>query len=112
MSDTSDSSLEQLGEAYRRALLNDCVPFWFPRSVDSEHGGFLHCFDRDGTLVDTDKSVWALGRMSWMLLTLYNTIERRPDWLEWAESGLRFIEEHCVDSDGRLFFQVTQEHAQ
>jgi N-acylglucosamine 2-epimerase len=102
----------ELADFYRRALLEDCVPFWFPRSVDRQHGGFLHCFDRDGTRVDTDKSVWAQGRMSWMLLSLYSTVERKPEWLEWAESGLRFLEEHCVDrSDplGRMFFHVTRE---
>src|SRR5512137_1412962 len=56
---------------YRAGLLDDTLRFWFPRSVDPEHGGFLHCFDRDGTLVDTDKGVWIQGRMSWMLLTLF-----------------------------------------
>jgi len=97
---------------YRHALLEDCVPFWFPRSVDTEHGGFLHCFDRDGSLLDTDKSVWAQGRMSWMLLTIYNNVERRPEWLQWAEGGLRFLEKHCVDrSDplGRMYFHVTRD---
>jgi len=98
-----------LGEFYRHALLDDCVPFWFPRSVDTEHGGFLHCLDRDGSVVDTDKSVWAQGRMSWMLLTLYNTVERRGEWLEWAEGGLRFLEAHCFDTDGRMFFHVTRQ---
>lgn len=101
-----------LAEFYRRTLLEDCVPFWFPRSVDTEHGGFLHCLDRDGSLLDTDKSVWAQGRMSWMLLTLCNTVERKPEWLAWAEGGLRFIEQHCVDKAdplGRMFFHVTRE---
>ena len=64
--------------------LCDTVPFWFPRSIDTEYGGFLHCLDHDGSLVDTDKSVWVQGRMTWMLLTLYNTVEQRPEWLEWA----------------------------
>lgn len=99
-----------LAEFYRRQLLDDCLPFWFPRAVDEDHGGFLHCFDRDGALVDTDKSVWAQGRMSWMLLVLYQELERRPEWLAWAESGLRFIEEKCVDPcDGRMFFHVTKD---
>lgn len=101
-----------LAEFYRRALLEDCVPFWFPRSVDTDHGGFLHCLDRDGSLLDSDKSVWAQGRISWMLLTLYNTMERKPEWLAWAESGLRFLEQHCVDKSdalGRMFFHVTRD---
>jgi N-acylglucosamine 2-epimerase len=93
---------------YRDALLQNCVPFWFPRSVDRKHGGFLHCLDRDGAVVDTDKSVWIQGRMSWMLLTLYNTVEKRPEWLQWAESGLKFLSDHCFDTDGRMFFHVTR----
>ncbi len=99
----------ELAEFYRRALLDDCVPFWFPRCVDRDHGGFLHCLDRDGSVIDTDKSVWAQGRMSWMLLTLFNTVERRPEWLEWAESGLRFLERHAFDADGRMFFHLTRD---
>ena len=101
-----------LADFYRHALLDDCVPFWFPRSVDAEHGGFLHCVDRDGSLVDTDKSVWAQGRMSWMLLTLYNTVEPNPrvacvGGIRPAISGsaLRGSQRPL----GRMFFHVTRE---
>lgn len=95
---------------YHERLFDDCVPFWFPRAVDEVHGGFVHCFDHDARLVDDDKSVWVQGRMSWMLLTLYLEADRRPEWLAWAESGLRFIENHCVDpADGRMFFHVARD---
>ena len=94
---------------YREGLLEDTVPFWFPRCVDQEHGGFFSALDRDGTLVDTDKSVWVQGRMTWMLLTLFNTVEKRSDWLEWARSGISFLDRTCFDRDGRMFFHVTQE---
>jgi N-acylglucosamine 2-epimerase len=100
----------KLADFYLDQLTHDCLPFWFPRAVDTEHGGFLHCFDRDGGLVDDDKSVWAQGRMSWMLLTLFLDHERRPEWLAWAESGLRFLETKCVDpADGRMFFHVARD---
>ncbi|HVJ69384.1 MAG TPA: AGE family epimerase/isomerase [Caulifigura sp.] len=92
---------------YRSSLLFDTIPFWFPRSIDTQHGGFLHCVDRDGTLLDSDKSVWAQGRMSWMLLTLYNTLEPRQEWLNWGLSGLEFLTKHGFDADGRMFFHVT-----
>ena len=105
----TSSGRTALHKFYHDALFKDCIPFWFPSSVDNEFGGFLHCFDRDGSIVDTDKSVWAQGRMSWMLLTLYNTIEKRPEWLEWAENGLKFLSNHCFDKDGRMFFHVTRE---
>jgi N-acylglucosamine 2-epimerase len=102
--------MTQLADFYKRQLVEDCLPFWFPRAVDETHGGFLHCFDRDGTLVDDDKSVWAQGRMSWMLLTLHQELEQRPEWLAWAESGLEFLEKKCVDpADGRMFFHVARD---
>ena len=104
-------NLAKLGEFYRDMLLDDCVPFWFPRCVDQTHGGFLHCVDEDGTFMDTDKSVWATGRMSWMLLTLYNTVEKNPLWLQWAESGLAFLDKHGFDSDGRMFFHLARDGA-
>jgi len=106
---TTPAGRAQLLRVYRDGLLEDTLRFWFPRAADLEHGGFLHCFDQDGSLVDSDKSVWAQGRMSWMLLTLYNTHERREEWLAWAKSGLEFLERHCVDTDGRMFFHVTRE---
>ncbi len=101
------NDMEEIKNVYRDGLLNNTLPFWFPRAVDTEHGGFFHCFDRDGSLLDTDKSVWVQGRMTWMLLTLYNTVEKRTEWLEWAEGGIKFIDRHCFDTDGRMFFQVT-----
>src|SRR5215203_4546186 len=70
---------KKLLAVYRDGLLKDTVPFWFPRSVDTQHGGFFSALDRDGTLVDTDKSVWVQGRMTWMLLTLFNTVEKRSE---------------------------------
>ena len=100
---------KRLHEFYLRTLLEDVVPFWFPRAVDREHGGFLHCFDRDGTLVDSYKSIWAQGRMSWMLLTLFNKLEARPEWLEWGRSGVEFLFRHGFDSDGRMFFHTTRD---
>lgn len=102
--------IKQLGHFYKERLLKDVVPFWFPRAYDKQHGGLLHCFDRDGTVVDTDKSVWAQGRMAWMLLTMYNTVEKNPDWLKYAESALKFLEDHCIDlKDGRMYFHVAQD---
>ena len=100
---------QSLSDFYRTTLLDDVVPFWFPRSVDDEHGGFLHCLDADAAIVDTDKSVWAQGRMAWMLLTLHNTWEPRAQWLQWGRQAIEFLLRHGFDSDGRMFFIVTRD---
>jgi N-acylglucosamine 2-epimerase len=94
---------------YRDGLLDDTLRFWLPRAVDREHGGYWTCFDRDGTLLDTDKAVWFQGRFAWLLSELYNTVERREEWLDAARSGVEFLRRHCFDVDGRMFFMVTRE---
>lgn len=94
---------------YRQSLLEDVIPFWFPRSIDKKCGGYLHCFDADGTVLDTDKSVWAQGRMAWMLLTLYNTLEARPEWLAWGKHGIDFLNRYGYDNEGRMYFHLTQD---
>ena len=107
----STEQLVDLRNAYRSDLLEDAIPFWFPRSIDDEFGGFLISRDRDGSLIDEDKSVWQQGRTSWMLATLYNTVEANPEWLAASLSGIQFLRNHCFDKDGdgRMFFHVTRD---
>lgn len=100
----------RLRELYRRTLLDDVAPFWLRHGWDSEHGGFLTCLDRDGSVIDTDKSVWFQGRGAWLFATLYNTVEPRPEWLAAARGALAFLRRHgSRPSDGKLWFTVTRE---
>ena len=108
------ADLLNLQEFYRKQLLNDTVPFWFPRSFDKEHGGFLLMRDADGSLIDDDKAVWIQGRATWLLATLYNTISESQEsiaaeWLEGAKLGYEFLNKHCFDTDGQMFFHVTRD---
>ena len=101
--------LSALEDFYRTQLLDGTMPFWFPRSYDREHGGYLLMRDADGSLIDDDKAVWIQGRAAWMLATLYNTVERRAEWLEGAKLGFDFLNRHCFDVDGRMFFHVARD---
>ena len=105
----STRELEALRDTYRDGLLEDTLPFWMRYAVDREMGGFFTCLNRDGVLLDTDKSVWAQGRFTWLLSTLYSSVEARPEWLSLASHGIDFIRKHCFDDDGRLFFQVARD---
>ena len=102
-------SLPQLLSVYRDGLLSDTVPFWMEHAVDQEYGGYFNALDRDGTVLQTDKAVWIQARFAWLLATLYSTVEPRPEWLELARQGIDFLNAHCFDSDGRMFFSVTRE---
>jgi N-acylglucosamine 2-epimerase len=102
--------MEELSRVYRDGLLEDTLPFWVNNSVDRQHGGFMTSLDRDGALVDTDKGVWQQGRFTWLLGELYNNVEPRGEWLELAEHGAKFMDEHCFDpADGRMWFHVSRE---
>lgn len=94
---------------YRRTLLDDIIPFWLRHGLDHEHGGMLTALDRDGSLLDSDKSVWFQGRAGWMFATLYNTVERRAEWLEASRCCLEFSRRHCFSPGGKMWFTVTRE---
>src|SRR5438093_531424 len=99
----------RLAAIYREALLGDVIPFWLRHGIDREHGGIMTALDRDGTVIDTDKSVWSLARTAWMFATLYNTVEQRSEWLEAARSCVEFIRRHCFAPNGKMYFTVTRE---
>ncbi len=105
-----DIRRSKLISTYRDGLLEDTLPFWTKHCVDREHGGFMMSLGRDGTVIDTDKGVWQQGRFTWLLGELYNNVKKRPEWLELAKHGAKFLDDHCFDpSDGRMWFHVTRD---
>ncbi len=91
-------------QKYLNELTENILPFWMKYAIDKEHGGFTFCLDRDGTILDTTKVVWIHGRFAWLLSTLYAEVEPRQEWLTAAKHGIDFLEKHCFDKDGRMFF--------
>jgi len=99
-----------LRDTYRTALLEDVLPFWLKHGLDSEHGGYFSSLDRDGSLLDSDKSVWIQGRFAWLLSNLCQIAGTNGQWLSAARSGLDFIDQHCVDpADGLMWFHVAKD---
>ena len=93
-------------ESYKQDLTQNIMPFWLKNGLDKEFGGIYTCLTRNGHLMDTTKSVWFQGRFAFICAFAYNNVEKRPEWLEAAKATLDFIEEHCFDADGRMFFEV------
>lgn len=102
-------NLEKYIAVYKEDLLHNIIPFWEKYGVDKEYGGFLSCLDRDGSILDTDKGLWQMGRFTWVYATLYNEVENKPEWLELALHGIDFINKYGFDTDGRMFFTVDRE---
>lgn len=101
--------IETWAEKYRSDLTENIMPFWLEHGLDRKNGGVYTCLDRDGSLMDSTKSVWFQGRFAFICSFAYNNVEKRPEWLEAARLTLDFIETHCFDNDGHMYFSVTAE---
>ena len=101
--------LSDWAERYRAMLVDDVFPFWMKYGLDRVHGGVYTCVDRDGTRMDSTKSVWFQGRFGFTAAYAYNHIEKNPDWLAASKSCIDFLEAHCFAPDGHMYFEVTED---
>jgi len=101
-------TLEHYLDTYKSGLLENILPFWIDHAIDWKDGGYTFCLDRDGSLIDSDKGVWQTGRFAWMILTLYNEVEQREEWLKIGLHGIEFLEKYCYDEKGKMYFIVNK----
>ena len=101
--------IKSWAESYKKDLTKNIMPFWMKYGLDRENGGVYTCVDRDGSLMDTTKSVWFQGRFAFICSFAYNNVEKNQEWLDAAKSTLEFIEKHCFDEQGHMYFSVTAE---
>lgn len=100
-------SLKDIRNRYLKELKEKELPFWLKYGLDWQHGGIYTGLDEDGTLLESDKSVWFQGRALWTFCTAYEKIEKNEEYLNAAKNILSFLEKYCFDTDGRMFFRVT-----
>ena len=101
--------LETWAKSYKEDLTQNIMPFWMKYGVDKKNGGVYTCVDRDGSLMDTTKSVWFQGRFAFVCAYAYNHIEKNEEWLAAAQSTIDFIEKYCFDNDGHMYFSITHD---
>ena len=101
--------IKSWAEYYKKDLTENIMPFWMEHGWDRENGGVYTCVDRDGSLMDSTKSVWFQGRFAFICAYAYNNVEKNQEWLDAAKSTLDFIEKHCFDEQGHMYFSVTAE---
>ncbi|MBE5033710.1 AGE family epimerase/isomerase [Gallalistipes aquisgranensis] len=98
-----------LARQYRDELLDNILPFWLEKSQDREFGGYFTCLDRKGNVFDTDKFIWLQGREVWMFASMYNKVEKRPEWLECAVQGGEFLKKYGHDGNYNWYFSLTRD---
>ncbi len=91
---------------FEKELFESCVPFWLKHGYDTVNGGMYTSLDREGNIYSTDKGVWMQGRAGYMFSRMANAFGKK-EYLPVAKSCIDFINAHCIDEDGRMYFTVT-----
>ncbi|HTE27255.1 n-acyl-d-glucosamine 2-epimerase [Flavitalea sp.] len=102
-------TFKDYADLYRDNLLQDVIPFWLKYSHDKEYGGYLTCIDQYGKIYSTDKFIWLQCRQVWTFSSLYNQVERKQEWLQFAIQGAEFLRKFGRDTSGDWYFSLTRE---
>jgi N-acylglucosamine 2-epimerase len=106
---TETEYLKTWAVSYKQDLIDNIMPFWLHYGLDHKYGGIYTCLNRNGSLIDTTKSVWFQGRFGFIAAFAYNQIEKKTEWLAASKNCIDFIEAYCFDKDGHMFFEVTED---
>nr|WP_238718302.1 AGE family epimerase/isomerase [Petrachloros mirabilis] len=88
--------------------MNNVVPFWMQHSPDWEQGGYFTCLNRQGQVYDTDKFIWLQNRQVWLFSMLYTHVDPRPEWLQLAAHGAKFLARQGRDAKGNWYFALNR----
>jgi N-acylglucosamine 2-epimerase len=88
--------------------LGDVIPFWLKHSKDKELGGYFTCLDSKGTVYDTDKFIWLQCREVWCFAMLYNRVEKKQEWLDFALHGAEFLKKNGRYPQGDWYFSLNR----
>lgn len=89
-------------------LTENVLPFWLKNAIDYENGGIYTCLDEDGSIYDTEKSVWFQGRALYIFSLAYNEVEKNPEYLRAAQNIFEFLP-NCSTYTGRMAFIVSKD---
>ena len=105
----AQESLADVRRRYERELLGNVVPFWMRHSIDTTHGGFLTCLDRDGNVYDTFKHLWMQWREVYMFAALWNAGYRDSRYLDVAIHGFDFLQRCGRRPDGSYHYMLNRD---
>jgi N-acylglucosamine 2-epimerase len=103
---SDEQFVKDSAQLYRRSLVDDVVPFWLRHGIDRTHGGITNMLDDAGNLLGTDKYLWSQGRGLWTFSSLYTRIDKRPEWLAFADHIFKYLNQpNNRDEQGRWVFR-------
>lgn len=98
------ASLEKL-------LTENLLPFWYPRTIDKDQGGFRLNHDVEGKyLGPAEKAIVTQARNVWFFARLSKSRYGRPEHLEAARHGFEFLRDTMWDRQhGGFYWSVSSD---
>jgi cellobiose epimerase len=100
-----DARLTKLKSEAKAELMNNILPFWMNRMIDSIDGGFYGRIDGNGHIQeDADKGCVLNARILWTFSSAYRVLGS-PEYLRIAEISKNYLIDHFFDSEyGGVFW--------
>ncbi len=109
-STSSERALDRpaLADTLRTSLHEDLLVPWYPRAVDSTHGGYLSDFAHDWTQgAPQDKFVVTQARHLWTTARMHEAAPREDSlYVHAAEHGVRFLRDVLWDEEEGGFYSL------
>ena len=92
-------TLEKLKSEVKEELINNILPFWSTKMVDTDNGGFYGQMDGHNQLIPkADKGGILNARILWTFSSAYHQ-EKNPLYLEMANRAKAYILDHFFDHE-------------
>jgi mannobiose 2-epimerase len=107
-SDVPEKRLAAVLPALEKNLRDNVIPFWFPRAVDGDRGGYTIYYGPKGDpLPGGTKAIVTQARTLWFASRLIRSEFSRPGLREAADAGFRFLRDRMWDPEhGGFFWEV------
>jgi cellobiose epimerase len=101
--------IRDIREKLERLLLRNIIPFWYPRVLDLEHGGYLLNHDLSGKWKGpANKRLVVQARTLWFFSRLQRTGYAKPEYAEAARHGFEFLTKKMWDEQcGGFYWEVS-----
>ena len=101
----SESKLELLKSEVQEELINNILPFWMTKMIDSQNGGFFGRIDGLGKVYNNaDKGCVLNARILWTFSAAFRIL-KNSDYLKTAERSKDYLLDHFFDKkNGGVFW--------
>ncbi len=102
------SQIQDYKQECENHLNNELLPFWFDRALDTNNGGFITHFDKDGLDTGEDeKSMLGQARSIYVFSSAYRNGYKAEQSADFARNGVDFLIEKMWDSVHGGFYWLT-----